>query len=200
MCWSSKGCAKWIQTRLPSVCSVCSFNRTHSHKLRVSLWLPSGWLFLLLRALWEVTWLGSYLEDIGWLHNHMERTICRHVLPLSLLVSRGSPSLVFHQKRPQRQRSNLEPAPSGLGCSHVGKGETCKGQEMRYHRNACVCREKCYFHSVLCIRGRRTDERKGYSHIMPNVPHSTSKYGEGGNRANTFVTEFATSLHSFHGS
>lgn len=46
---------------------------------------------------WEITWLGNYLEDSGSLHNNMERTICRHVLPLSLVVSRGRPSLVSHR-------------------------------------------------------------------------------------------------------
>lgn len=111
------------------VCSVCSFNRTHSHKLRASPSLPSGRLFLLLRTFWEITWLGSYLKDSGSLHNNMERTICRYVLLLSL-VSRGSPSLIFHQKRPQRQLSSCNSPlsynspPSGPGSSHAGKGET----------------------------------------------------------------------------
>lgn len=115
ICWSSKDCAKWIQTRLPSVCSACSFNRAHSHK---SQSLTTFWLTFppfLLRTFWEITWLGSYLEDSGSLHNHMERAICRHVLPLSLLVNRGSPSLVFHQK---------EIPKAGASTFWPGKGET----------------------------------------------------------------------------
>lgn len=113
-CWSSKDCAEWTQPRLPSVCSACSFTRIHSHKLRVSLWLT----FPLVKNI-----LGNYLawKFFGgqWLtHNHMERTICRQVLPLSLLVSRGSPSLVFHPKRP------LQSGASTFCSSHAGKGET----------------------------------------------------------------------------
>lgn len=74
----------------------------------------------------------------------MERSICKHVLPLSLLLSRGGPNPVFHQRRTQRQLLHLELASSfsGLDSSHAGKGETHKGQEMVYHKNACACRRQ----------------------------------------------------------
>lgn len=111
-------------------CVLClQFNRAHSHK---SQSLTTFWLTFppfLLRTFWEITWLGSYLEDSGSLHNHMERAICRHVLPLSLLVNRGSPSLVFHQKK----------IPKGWS-QHLLAWER-GNQEMRYHRNSCVYRE-----------------------------------------------------------
>lgn len=72
----------------------------------------------------------------------MERAICKHVLPLSLLLSRGSPNPVFHQKRTQRQLLILELASSfsGLDSSHARKEETHKGHKMMDHKNACVCR------------------------------------------------------------
>lgn len=74
----------------------------------------------------------------------MERAIFKYDLALLLLLSRGSPNPVCHQKKTQRQLLSLELASSfsGLDSSHAGKGETHKGQEMMYRKNACVCRRQ----------------------------------------------------------
>lgn len=115
---------------MPPVCSICSFNRACSHKPRLSVRLPPVWDSLFLRHSGkffgsEVIWRTVVNYILRW-----QVPFQRHDLPLSVLLSRGSPNSVCHQKRGRRQLLSLELA--GLDSSHAGKGEALESREMMY--------------------------------------------------------------------
>lgn len=117
----------------------------------------------LLRTFWEITWLRSYLEDSGSLHNHMERAICRHVLPLSLLVSRGTPALFSTRRDPEGWSQHLLAwAPLMLG----------KGKPADEVPQKCLClQEEVLLSQCLMHQGKKKGWKK---RIQPyNAQHTT---------------------------
>lgn len=81
--WSGKVCVKWIHTRLfQSLLRAVSAVLTGLAHTSLE---KSQTTFLLRCPLFKNV-LGNYLAQ----------KLCKHVLPLSLLLSRGSPNPVFH--------------------------------------------------------------------------------------------------------